>query len=78
LILGTAIAALIVGPIYWGPVPIYNNGTDVFAATLVVISVDGLRADYLDRGYSPTLLRMAREGVRAEYMEPSFPVRDKR
>ncbi|RKP04785.1 alkaline-phosphatase-like protein, partial [Thamnocephalis sphaerospora] len=50
-----------------------TNGTDLFANTVVMISVDGMRADYLDRGRSPALTRMAREGVRAEYMEPSFP-----
>ena len=40
---------------------------------LIVISLDGFRADYLDRGFSPTLARWAREGVRAVSMRPSFP-----
>ncbi|RKP27205.1 alkaline-phosphatase-like protein [Syncephalis pseudoplumigaleata] len=51
----------------------YFNGTDWFAKTVVMISVDGMRADYLDRGQTSLLTRMAREGVRAEYMQPSFP-----
>ncbi|KAI9594178.1 alkaline-phosphatase-like protein [Syncephalis fuscata] len=73
LIIGTSIFALVVGPIYWGPIPLYSNGTDWFAKTVVMISVDGMRADYLDHGQTSILTRMAREGVRAEYMQPSFP-----
>ncbi|MBL8543011.1 MAG: alkaline phosphatase family protein [Hyphomonadaceae bacterium] len=38
----------------------------------ILVSVDGFRADYLDRGATPTLSRLAREGVRAS-MRPSFP-----
>jgi predicted AlkP superfamily pyrophosphatase or phosphodiesterase len=40
---------------------------------LILISIDGFRADYLDRGQTPTLSAMAREGVRARAMRPSFP-----
>lgn len=39
----------------------------------VLVSIDGFRADYLDRGVSPTLKRLAETGVRAEAMRPSFP-----
>jgi predicted AlkP superfamily pyrophosphatase or phosphodiesterase len=42
------------------------------ADPLIVISIDGFRADYLDRGVTPTLAMLAREGVRAA-MQPSFP-----
>ena len=38
-----------------------------------LVSIDGFRADYLDRGISPTLTRLADEGVRAQAMRPSFP-----
>ena len=40
---------------------------------LILISLDGLRADYLERGATPTLSRFARQGVRAEAMRPSYP-----
>ncbi|HEV2540448.1 MAG TPA: ectonucleotide pyrophosphatase/phosphodiesterase [Frateuria sp.] len=40
---------------------------------LLLISIDGYRADYLERGLSPTLDTLARHGVRAEAMQPSFP-----
>ncbi len=40
---------------------------------LLLISIDGFRADYLDRGLSPTLQGLADGGARARWMEPSFP-----
>lgn len=40
---------------------------------LLLISIDGLRADALDRGLSPHLSRLAGEGVRARWMNPSYP-----
>lgn len=40
---------------------------------LLLISIDGFRADYLDRGLTPTLQALADDAVRAEYMRPSFP-----
>lgn len=40
---------------------------------LILISLDGFRADYLERGLTPTLASLARDGVRAEAMKPSFP-----
>ncbi|GGD37400.1 ectonucleotide pyrophosphatase/phosphodiesterase [Pseudoxanthomonas indica] len=42
-------------------------------ATLLLVSVDGLRADYLGRGLTPHLDALAREGVQAEWMKPSYP-----
>ncbi|MCB1573716.1 MAG: alkaline phosphatase family protein [Xanthomonadales bacterium] len=42
-------------------------------APLILVSIDGFRADYLDRGQTPTLRALADSGVRAEYMRPSFP-----
>ncbi len=41
--------------------------------SLVLISIDGFRADYLDRGLTPTLRRLAATGVRAQWMNPSYP-----
>jgi predicted AlkP superfamily pyrophosphatase or phosphodiesterase len=40
---------------------------------LLLISIDALRADYLGRGDTPHLDRLARQGVRAEWMNPSYP-----
>ena len=40
---------------------------------LILVSIDGFRADYLDRGLSPNLAALAAGGARAERMIPSFP-----
>ncbi len=40
---------------------------------LILISIDGFRADYLDRGVTPNLKALATGGVRAVRMTPSFP-----
>jgi predicted AlkP superfamily pyrophosphatase or phosphodiesterase len=41
--------------------------------SVILISIDGFRYDYLQRGVTPTLDSLARNGVRAEWMTPSFP-----
>jgi predicted AlkP superfamily pyrophosphatase or phosphodiesterase len=41
--------------------------------TVILISIDGFRADYLDRGISPNLANLATHGVRAQWMSASFP-----
>ncbi|HZP65171.1 MAG TPA: ectonucleotide pyrophosphatase/phosphodiesterase [Rudaea sp.] len=38
-----------------------------------MISLDGYRADYLDRGLSPNLAMLAADGVRARALKPAFP-----
>lgn len=40
---------------------------------LILISIDGFRADYFDRGLTPNLSALAADGVRAKAMRPSFP-----
>ncbi|MCL7713283.1 ectonucleotide pyrophosphatase/phosphodiesterase [Stenotrophomonas mori] len=40
---------------------------------LLLVSIDGFRNDYLERGLTPTLDALARDGVRAAYMRPSYP-----
>src|SRR3546814_383377 len=40
---------------------------------LVLVSIDGFRADYLDAGLAPNLSAIAGEGVRAQWMNPSYP-----
>jgi predicted AlkP superfamily pyrophosphatase or phosphodiesterase len=39
----------------------------------LLISIDGFRPDYLQRGVTPALAALAADGVRAEAMWPSFP-----
>jgi predicted AlkP superfamily pyrophosphatase or phosphodiesterase len=43
--------------------------------TVILISLDGFRYDYLDRYKPPTLTRLAANGVRAKWMVPSFPTK---
>ena len=50
------------------PVAAYDAGRSV-----LLVSLDGFRADYLDLGITPALSRIAREGVRARWMTPSYP-----
>jgi predicted AlkP superfamily pyrophosphatase or phosphodiesterase len=40
---------------------------------LILISIDGYRADYLGRGHNPTLVALAASGVRAQSLRPAFP-----
>src|SRR5580765_7709961 len=40
---------------------------------LLLISIDGFRADYFDRGLTPNLKAIADAGVHATAMRPSFP-----
>jgi len=40
---------------------------------LILVSLDGYRADYLTRGHSPALAALAAAGVRAEALRPVFP-----
>lgn len=51
-------------------------GTDAPGrAVVLLVSLDGFRWDYLDRGLTPNLSRLAREGVRAEALVPVFPTK---
>ena len=42
------------------------------APVTILVSIDGFRPDYLDRGVTPALSRLAAEGLQAP-MRPSFP-----
>ncbi|KAL6854239.1 Phosphodiest domain-containing protein [Trichoderma novae-zelandiae] len=50
-----------------------SNGTALFAPTTIIISLDGFRADFLQRGLTPRLNAFVREGVSPKWMHPSFP-----
>jgi predicted AlkP superfamily pyrophosphatase or phosphodiesterase len=54
-------------------IPLLSNGTALFAPTTIVISLDGFRADFLDRGLTPALNSLVANGVSPQYMTPSFP-----
>jgi len=41
--------------------------------TVVLVSIDAFRADYLSPDATPNLARIAREGVHAAWMNPSYP-----
>ncbi|MBM4382333.1 MAG: alkaline phosphatase family protein [Deltaproteobacteria bacterium] len=41
--------------------------------TVILVSMDGVRHDYLARGELPTFARIARDGARAESLTPVFP-----
>jgi predicted AlkP superfamily pyrophosphatase or phosphodiesterase len=41
--------------------------------TVILVSIDGFRYDYLDKYQPPNLRSLARDGVQAKWMIPSFP-----
>jgi predicted AlkP superfamily pyrophosphatase or phosphodiesterase len=45
------------------------------AAYVILVSFDGFRFDYLDRGVTPVLDSLAREGVRADGLIPVMPTK---
>ena len=51
----------------------YTNGTHIFRPTTILISLDGFRADFLNRGITPALNAFIASGVSPRYMLPSFP-----
>ncbi|KAJ2401301.1 hypothetical protein GGI23_001491, partial [Coemansia sp. RSA 2559] len=61
------------GPPHGAEDSLVSNGTHWFRPTLIVVSLDGFRADYMDRGFTPELVKLGKRGLRADYMVPSFP-----
>lgn len=43
--------------------------------TIILISLDGFRYDYVDKYEAPNIRKLAVEGVRAKWMIPSFPTK---
>lgn len=43
--------------------------------TVILISIDGFRYDYLEKYKAKTLNKLAKKGVRAKWMVPSFPTK---
>jgi len=52
-----------------------NDARWLEAPYVVLVSLDGFRADYLDRFPTPTLVRFANGGARAARMIPTFPTK---
>lgn len=52
-----------------------THSADEAQPTLILIGIDGFRWDFLDRGATPTLSKLAASGVRAERLIPSFPTK---
>jgi predicted AlkP superfamily pyrophosphatase or phosphodiesterase len=50
-----------------------SNGTHTFQPTVLIISLDGFKPNYIDVGVTPNLHRLRETGVAPEYMKPSFP-----
>ncbi|WBW70954.1 nucleotide pyrophosphatase Npp1 [Schizosaccharomyces osmophilus] len=50
-----------------------SNGTNSFLPTVIMISLDGFRADYMYRGHTPNLLQLAERNTHAPFMIPVFP-----
>ncbi|MBD8634984.1 ectonucleotide pyrophosphatase/phosphodiesterase [Stenotrophomonas sp. CFBP 13725] len=76
--LAWALAAIL--PLAACTTPVARPGSGVAATPvaapapkLLLISIDGLRADALDRGITPNLQRIIDSGVRAKWMNPSYP-----
>lgn len=51
----------------------FSQPYSIVRNTTILISLDGFRYDYLDRGVTPTLSKIATNGVRAAYLQPVFP-----
>lgn len=57
-----------------GPrIAVVSNGTHNFRPTTILISLDGFRADFLNRNITPALNAFIASGVSPKYMLPSFP-----
>ena len=69
----TALLALLLAACSTSPAPPAPTSAAATRPQLLLISIDGLRADALDWGITPTLSRLAAEGVRAQWMNPSYP-----
>ncbi|XP_028404712.1 venom phosphodiesterase 2-like [Dendronephthya gigantea] len=42
---------------------------------IILISADGFRPDYLTRGLTPNIMKLAKSGVRAKFLLPQFPTK---
>jgi arylsulfatase A-like enzyme len=69
-----ALGILLLLLLFAGPgVAAERGGTANGDPVVILLSLDGVRHDYLDRGGLPALERIARTGARAESLIPVFP-----
>lgn len=61
--------------VFFGSSGLGQKPIDDLKSTVILISIDGLRYDYLEKFQPPTLNSIARSGVRAKWMIPSFPTK---
>lgn len=77
IIVGVAFLTLVIWKLSMGkkgaPPGLVSNSTALFLPTTLIISLDGFRADFLNRGLTPRLNAFIKEGVSPLYMTPSFP-----
>ncbi|TFK52494.1 Phosphodiest-domain-containing protein [Heliocybe sulcata] len=77
LLVGVVEVGIMIKSKHQAPDPVLNltrsNGTHEFKKTVLVVSIDGLQAGYLDRGLTPHLLDISKKGLRAKFMKPVFP-----
>jgi len=53
-----------------------SSGCESFARpALILVYTDGFRSDYLKRGFSPTINKLAKTGVHAKAMRSQFPTK---
>jgi predicted AlkP superfamily pyrophosphatase or phosphodiesterase len=71
--LGALVAAVVLAGCAAGTPPPRPVAETRGSSPLILVSIDGFRWDYLNRGITPNLSALAADGVRAERMLPSFP-----
>ena len=72
--LGLAISGCASIPASAPSAPVAAAPAEARAPVTILVSIDGFRPDYLDRGLTPNLSALAARGVRAA-MRPSFPTK---
>lgn len=54
-------------PLVWAGLPARAD------SPLILVSIDGMRNDYTERGLTPTLKALTDTGTRAQFLRPSYP-----
>src|SRR3546814_14136821 len=70
----TRIAALLLALFLLAAAPIRAEEAGERRPVTILISIDGFRADYLNRGLTPNISRLAAEGAHGK-LRPSFPTK---
>jgi predicted AlkP superfamily pyrophosphatase or phosphodiesterase len=68
-----SIVALLTGCATPSRSPLADRRSPASTPPTILVSIDGFRPDYLDRGVTPLLNALAAQGARAQFMRPSFP-----